>query len=337
MNDSSKFWAAVAASTLLILLDGALIIASAIPMWLFWVILVVSLVPIFVPILSFKGAQASVSDGRLRVKAPFVDLDIPLSSIQAVECRRGFDIGFRVYGYGGISSGSGDFTNDEFGAYTFAGSKKIPVFVVVRHSDRRILAFNVHDEAETMSVYRALVDGTDAKGPVMTPEESSRAAMGHRSMRNVMIAITAICIVVVVAIVAVVMVSGHVDVRMDEDSLEIDATMMHEDIPFDEISHIELRDDVDYGMRTGGFGGMDISSGNFRNDGFGDYRLAIHNDVDLCIVVHMIDGDTVVFNLGDRESTESFYRDLLDRLGTEPISTPAAHPGAWNPGWRSTS
>ena len=51
----------------------------------------------------------------------------------------------------------------------------------------------------------------------------------------------------------------------------------------------------------------------------------------------MRDGDTVVFNLGDRESTESFYQDLLDRLGTEPISTPAAHPGAWNPGWRSTS
>ena len=67
------------------------------------------------------------------------------------------------------------------------------------------------------------------------------------------------------------------------------------------------------------------------------YKRQIYNDVDLCIVVHMRDGDTVVFNLGDRESTESFYQDLLDRLGTEPISTPAAHPGAWNPGWRSTS
>ena len=337
MNDSSKFWAAVAASTLLILLDVALIIASAIPMWLFWVILVVSLVLIFVPILSFKGAQASVSDGRLRVKAPFVDLDIPLSSIQAVECRRGFDIGFRVYGYGGISSGSGDFTNDEFGAYTFAGSKKIPVFVVVRHSGRRILAFNVRDETETVSVYRALVDGTDAKGPVMTPEESRKASSGHRSVRYVMIAIVAICVVSVVVVVAVMMVSGHVSASMDDDGLEIDATMMHEDIPFDEISRVELRDDVDYGTRTGGFGGMDISSGNFRNDEFGDYRLAIHNGVGLCIVVHATDGDVVVFNLADREYTESFYHDLLDRLGTQPISTQATHHDIWSPGCRSTS
>ena len=137
MNDSSKFWTAVVVSTALILLDVALILMSAIPMWLFWVILAVSIVLMFVPILSFKGAQASVSDGRLRIKAPFVDLDIPLSSIQAVECRTSFDMGLRMYGYGGISSGSGDFTNKEFGSYTFAGTKKTPLYVIVRIVGRR--------------------------------------------------------------------------------------------------------------------------------------------------------------------------------------------------------
>lgn len=35
MNDSSKFWTAVVVSTALILLDVALILMSAIPMWLF--------------------------------------------------------------------------------------------------------------------------------------------------------------------------------------------------------------------------------------------------------------------------------------------------------------
>lgn len=56
MNDSSKFWTAVVVSTALILLDVALILMSAIPMWLFWVILAASIVLMFVPILSFKGA-----------------------------------------------------------------------------------------------------------------------------------------------------------------------------------------------------------------------------------------------------------------------------------------
>ena len=290
MNDSSKFWTAVVVSTALILLDVALILMSTIPMWLFWVILAASIVLMFVPILSFKGAQASVSDGRLRIKAPFVDLDIPLSSIQAVECRTSFDMGLRMYGYGGISSGSGDFTNKEFGSYTFAGTKKTPLYVIVRHSGKKILAFNVGDKTETMAVYRALIEGTDAKGVVITPEESEKAAGGHRSMRNFLVAFTVICITVVAVIIVVMMVSGHVSVSMDDDSLEIDATMMHEDIPFDDISYIELRDDVDYGMRTGGLGGGDISSDNFRNDEFGSYRLAIRNDVGLCIVVHLVEG-----------------------------------------------
>ena len=322
MNDSSKFWTTVVVSTALILLDVALILTSAIPMWLFWVILVVSIVLIFVPILSFKGAQASVSDGRLRVKAPFVDLDIPLSSIQAVECRTSFDMGLRMYGYGGINSGSEDFTNKEFGSYTFAGTKKIPLYVIVRYSGKKILAFNVGDETETMAIYHALAEGADDKDVVITPEESMKAARSHRSMRNFLIAFTVICIAVVAVIVVVMMVSGHVSVSMDDDSLEIDATMMHEDIPFDDISYVELRDDVDYGMRTGGFGGTDISSGNFRNDEFGSYRLAIHNGVGLCIVVHLVDGDVVVFNMDSEESTRTFYADLVDALdgGVTPMT-----------------
>lgn len=321
MNDSSKFWTTVVVSTALILLDVALILTSAIPMWLFWVILVVSIVLIFVPILSFKGAQASVSDGRLRVKAPFVDLDIPLSSIQAVECRTSFDMGLRMYGYGGINSGSEDFTNKEFGSYTFAGTRKIPLFIVIRHSGKRILAFNVGSEAETMALYRELADLSGKAGVVISPDGSEKTAKGHRTMRNFMVAFIVVVVAVVIAVVALTMTGGHIDVSMDEDGLEVDATMMHEDIPYSDISHIELRDDLDYGVRVGGFGGSDISSGNFRNDEFGNYRLAVHNDVHSFIVVHRVDGSVVVFNLENEESTESFFEKLSDRMDYASIST----------------
>lgn len=161
MNDSSKFWTAVVVSTALILLDIALVLMSAIPMWLFWVILVVSIVLIFVPILSFKGAQASVSDGRLRIKAPFVDLDIPLSSIQAVECRTTFDIGLRMYGYGGFSSGSGDFTNKEFGSYRLAIHNDVGLCIVVHLVDGNVVVFNVDSEESTRTFYADLVDVLD--------------------------------------------------------------------------------------------------------------------------------------------------------------------------------
>ena len=314
MNDSTKFWCTVLASTLIMVVDAVLVVMSALPMWLFWLILAVAIVLLFIPMLSFKGTQASVSDGRLRVKAPFVDVDVPLSSIQAVECRTEFDMGLRMYGYGGISSGSGDFTNREFGSYTFAGTKKIPLFIVVRHGGKRILAFNVGSEAETMALYRELAGLSGKVGAVISPDESEKAAKGHRTMRNFMVAFIIVAVAIVIAVVALTMAGGHVDVSMDEDGLEVDATMMHEDIQYSDISHIELRDYLDYGVRVGGFGGSDISSGNFRNDEFGSYRLAVHNDVHSFIIVHRTDGSVVVFNLENEESTESFFEELSDRM-----------------------
>ena len=314
MNDSTKFWCTVLASTLIMVVDAVLVVMSALPMWLFWLILAVAIVLLFIPMLSFKGTQASVSDGRLRVKAPFVDVDVPLSSIQAVECRTEFDMGLRMYGYGGISSGSGDFTNREFGSYTFAGTKKIPLFIVVRHGGKRILAFNVGSEAETMALYRELAGLSGKVRAVISPDESEKAAKGHRTMRNFMVAFIIVAVAIVIAVVALTMTGGHVDVSMDEDGLEVDATMMHEDIQYSDISHIELRDYLDYGVRVGGFGGSDISSGNFRNDEFGSYRLAVHNEVHSFIVVHRTDGSVVVFNLENEESTESFFEELSDRM-----------------------
>ena len=332
MNDSTKFWCTVLASTLIMVVDAVLVVMSALPMWLFWLILAVAIVLLFIPMLSFKGTQASVSDGRLRVKAPFVDVDVPLSSIQAVECRTEFDMGLRMYGYGGISSGSGDFTNREFGSYTFAGTKKIHLFIVVRHSGKRILAFNVGSETETMALYRELAGISGKAGAVISPDESEKAAKDHRTMRNFMVALIIVTVAIVIAVVALTMTGGHVDVSMDEDGVEVDATMMHEDIPHSDISHIELRDDLDYGVRVGGFGGSDISSGNFRNDEFGSYRLAVHNEVHSFIVLHRTDGSVVVFNLDSRGSTESFFVELsvmVDGMHTPTINL-VNHPFAYD-------
>ena len=321
MTDGIKMGIGIAISTALIVVDTALVLATDMPMWLFWLILAVAIVMLFIPMLSFRGTQASVSDGRLMVKAPFVNVDIPLSSIQAVECRTEFDIGLRMYGYGGISSGSGDFTNKEFGLYTFAGTRRIPLFIVIRHSGKRILAFNVGNETETMTLYRELADLSRKAEAVISPDESEKAAKGHRTMKNFMVAFIVVAVAVVIAVVALTMTGGHVDVSMDEDGVEVDATMMHEDIPYSDISHIELRDDLDYGVRVGGFGGLDISSGNFRNDEFGSYRLAVHNDVHSFIVVHRVDGSVVVFNLENEESTESFFEKLSDRMDYASMST----------------
>ena len=312
MNDSRKFLVGLVASVLLIIVDLWLLMSTDIPMSLFWVILIVSIVILVLPIVSFEGTKVEMTGDRLRVKAAFVDLAIPLSSIPAVEYRETFDVGLRMFGYGGLRKGSGDFTNKEFGAYVFAGDTRIHGFVVVKYSGK-IAAFNTMDETTTRGIYDAIVSATGSEGgTVMSSKDPETLRRSHRNLKWIMVSCIAVGIVVVIVVVALALFSGHADASMDEDSLTIDATMMHQDIAYTDIAYVELREDMDYGMRIGGYGGADISSGKFRNDEFGNYKLAVHNSVDACIVVHRTNGEVTVFNLQDDGSTREFY----DRLST---------------------
>ena len=316
MKDSVKMCVGIAVSTALIIANTALVLAADMPMWLFWTILAVSVVPILIPLTTFDGTRAYISDGRLFVKAPFVDLDIPVSSIQAVELRTDFDAGLRIYGYGGIRRGSGDFTNGEFGSYVYAGDSRSPYTIVIRYDWKKIAAFNTADPNTTLALHSELTELTGkGEGVVTSVLNPADTARRHRRLKMTMYGVVAVCIATVVAIVLIMMVSGHVNVDMDDNRVSIDAPMMHEDILFSDISYVELRDDVDYGIRTGGYGGLDISSGKFRNDEFGDYRLAVHNDVGACVVLHLNDGDVVVFNLENTDATERFYYDLTESMG----------------------
>lgn len=315
MKDGVKIGVGITVSTALIIADTALLLMTDMPMWLFWTILVASVIPILIPITTFEGTRAYISDGRLFVKAPFVDLDIPVSSIQAVELRTDFDAGLRIYGYGGIRRGSGDFTNGEFGSYFYAGDSRSPYTIVIRYDWKKIAAFNTANPNTTLALRSDLTELTGrGEGVVTSALDSTDMARRHRRLKMTMYGVVAICIAVVVAIVLIIMVSGHVNVDMDDDSVSIDATMIHEDIPFSDIAYAELREDVDYGIRVGGYGGLDISSGKFRNDEFGDYKLAVHNDVGACVVLHLNDGDVVVFNLGSTAATETFYSDLMESM-----------------------
>lgn len=95
---------------------------------------------------------------------------------------------------------------------------------------------------------------------------------------------------------------------------------MHKTILYEDINDVELRYDVSYGTRTGGIADSRILTGNFRNDEFGNYHLAVNRDVDACIVV-FTEGKTKVFNLHSNEETESFFLILQFRTSGSMDST----------------
>lgn len=111
----------------------------------------------------------------------------------------------------------------------------------------------------------------------------------------------------------VVLGSGSVSASLDDKGLEVSAAFVDEKISYQDIDSVELRNDVDYGSRRAGLADKNLLSGNFRNEEFGNYKLAVHRSTDECIVVHHSDG-ILVFNLDSSDDTERFYDDLSSRL-----------------------
>ena len=111
----------------------------------------------------------------------------------------------------------------------------------------------------------------------------------------------------------VVLGSGSVSANIDDKGLEVSAPFVDEKISYQDIDSVELRNDVDYGSRRAGYAGKNLLSGNFRNDEFGNYKLAIHRSTSECIVVHHSSG-ILLFNLDSSDDTERFYDDLSSRI-----------------------
>lgn len=314
MNFGARFFIFFSISMLAVFADLMLYIYTDMGFVPFLAILLMAIILPLAPLVGGRAVGVELTETSLRIKAPFVDLNVPFSCIQAMDFRTTYHPGLRTYGYGGLKKGSGDFTNKEFGFHTFCGDTSVPAFILIRHSGKNILVFNAGDEVATMSIYEKLKARTDAKPlkiSLEVSEANERAA--KRSVRNVII-VSAVAVVATIALVAgVMLMAGHTDASLDDDSLTVKAFMVNQNIQYSDISLVELRDDVNYGSRVGGYGGADYLSGKFKNDEFGKYWLAVKKTTSECIVVHY-SGGVLVFNLESNEATSSFFADLNSRL-----------------------
>ncbi|MCL1904632.1 MAG: DUF3784 domain-containing protein [Methanomassiliicoccaceae archaeon] len=106
---------------------------------------------------------------------------------------------------------------------------------------------------------------------------------------------------------------GSVTVTMDNDSLHVSAPTIDRGIDYADFVSMEMRYELSPGVRNG-FGGLSVSSGNFTNDEFGTYTLAIYNDTKAYIVVN--DGQKIlVFNQDSVGRTADIFNELKLRTG----------------------
>lgn len=152
---------------------------------------------------------------------------------------------------------------------------------------------------------RYLKDQTRTPPPPTNKERRTKKAIVW-----VTLGVTAAILVIVVIFIG----SGSVNATMDGGELHVNAPFVNENISFDNIISVELREDMDLGSRMGGFGGTKVLSGNFNNKEFGDYTLACYKDIRTYIVVERGGGKMLVFNKDSVADTAAFFEDLLEEL-----------------------
>lgn len=130
--------------------------------------------------------------------------------------------------------------------------------------------------------------------------------------RQMLYGLLALMIIIGVALAIIflfVVPGGDVTAELLDEGLKVDAPMVSELIPYEDIESIELREDLETGRRVAGFAGDNIRSGNYRNEEFGRYTLASYNAVPMYIVVYH-SGEVLAFNLETVESTQEVYDQL---------------------------
>lgn len=137
--------------------------------------------------------------------------------------------------------------------------------------------------------------------------------MNKVRMTAAIVAVTGVMVVVCGAVMLFALDSESVSAELNAGELRIEAPFVDESVPYQNIGEVEIRSGVDYGSRQSGYAGGNMLSGNYKNDEFGIYKLAIHRSTGECIVVHH-SGGILVFNLDSSEETEQIYSDLLPRV-----------------------
>lgn len=117
----------------------------------------------------------------------------------------------------------------------------------------------------------------------------------------------------VFAVVGILLITGDVKIKYKENTFAIEASYATDmEISYDEIDHIEYRDEKVSGSRVGGFASFRLMMGKYKNDEFGRYTRYTYTNCDAGVVLSIGDRKVVISGK-DKESTEAIYEELTTR------------------------
>lgn len=122
-------------------------------------------------------------------------------------------------------------------------------------------------------------------------------------------------LLIVVGIIISTFQSNHsVKQAFSDDMMAISSRDYHMNIEYADVKSLELVDGPSLGELADGKNRPELQSGLWKNDIWGEYHLVFNPNATNCIVVHLQDGQTYVFNCNTNEATNDCYQELLAHL-----------------------
>lgn len=132
--------------------------------------------------------------------------------------------------------------------------------------------------------------------------------------KKVVVIVTVIISFLLVFSLGVLPNTGNVDVICGDTAVEINADYWFDiSFEYENIDEISLRDDVDFGRRTNGFGTPRLMLGTFMNEEFGTYTRYTYGKSKLCIVVED-GGNYLVIGCENDETTREIYNEIVAKI-----------------------
>ena len=240
-------------------------------------------------------------------------MEIPLKSIDSIHTFDVFKPYLRSWGYKGLHCRSGLFEHKTYGGVGCAFDDRVPLYIMIVSGKRKtVINMRTLEETKDLLMRLTTLSGKEVTEDITSEKEECK----KKSKRRLIIVCTISAVAAIALVVGIVfsMTMGSVNVTLTDSDVEIDASLKSEiSIPYSDITYIELRDDVDYGHRVIGTSNSKVLIGDFENDEFGRYTLAVYKDTSKAIVIHTAE-EIYVTNLSDDGSTEELYQDLLTRI-----------------------
>jgi hypothetical protein len=138
--------------------------------------------------------------------------------------------------------------------------------------------------------------------------------MEFTDIRGSTLSLVTVAAALAVSVIALGMYSSSTKMKAESDGIALTVTgpMLDITVPFANMTSVDLRDDIKFGIRTCGYAGIRYAGGRFANKEFGDYRMATDMKNKSNIVIHHT-GGVLVFNLVSTDDTLLMYNAIRSR------------------------